>query len=297
MMRPTFRLLGLFLLVLVSAGCSLLVAPVRPTVPPPPATAMPISFSSGQQFTNPVSDIQIASDPDIVALMNAASEQQLQSYVQTLQDFYSRNSFSETEREDRGIGAARRWIFNEFNRVGVGRLAVAFEDFPLNYEGLSANQRNVVATLPGVGSYPGVIVVGAHYDTRVGSAADASSYAPPAAVNASGVALLLELARLLSSRPWNQTIIFVAFASEEQGTVGSRYFVTNSLFGGRQIDLAISNDMVGGRPGIPQSARLFAPDIQYSGSGQAARYARLLQTLYLPAFPLEFQNIIVREGR
>lgn len=297
MKRVTSRLFALLLLVILSAGCSLLVAPVRPTVPPPPPTAAPINFGTGQQFTNPVSNITVTPDPDIVALMNAVSEQQLQAYVQTLQDFYTRNSFSETEREDRGIGAARRWIFNEFNRVGVGRLVVEFEDFPLNYEGLSANQRNVVATLPGAGSYPGVIVIGGHYDTRVGSATDASSYAPAADDNASGVALILELARLLSSRQWNQTIVFVTFSSEEQGAVGSRYFVTNSLFNGRQIDLALNNDMMGGRAGIPQSARLYAPDMQFSGSGQVARYVRLLQSIYVPNFPVELQNALDREGR
>lgn len=287
-----FGLVGIF-----TTGCSLLVAPVRPTVPPPPPTAAPINFSAGQPLVNPSSSVRVNLDPDIVALMNAVSEQQLQAYVQALQDFHTRNSFSETEREDVGIGAARRWIYNEFIRVGQGRLNVAFEDFPLIYEGLSTTQRNIVATLPGVGSYPGVVVIGAHYDSRVESDTDGVSFAPAANDNGSGVATLLELARLLSARQWNQTIIFVAFAAEEQGTVGSRYFVTNSLLAGRQIDLAISNDGVGGRPGIPQTVRLFAPDMQYSNAGQAARYVHLMGSLYLPSFPVELQNALDREGR
>ncbi len=287
----------IWLALVFTTGCSLLVAPVRPTVPPPPPTAAPVNFSAGQPQVNPSSSVRIALDPDIVALMNAISEQQLQAYVQALQDFHTRNSFSETEREDQGIGAARRWIYNEFNRVGQGRLIVEFEDFPLIYEGLSTTQRNVVATLPGVGSYPGVVVIGAHYDSRVESETDGVSFAPSANDNGSGVATLLELARLLSARQWNQTIIFVAFAAEEQGTVGSRYFVTNSLLAGRQIDLAISIDGVGGRVGIPQTVRLFAPDMQYSNAGQAARYVHLTGGLYLPTFPVELQNALDREGR
>ena len=85
--------------------------------------------------------------------------------------------------------------------------------------------------------------------------------------------MLLELARLMSSRTWNQTIVFVAFAAEEQGTAGSRRFVTNSILNGPSIDLAINNDSIGGRARhIPQHMRLFAPQMETSPSGQVARY-------------------------
>ena len=180
-------------------------------------------------------------------------------------------------RERQGVGAARRWIFSEFERVGNGRLEVRFEDFPFTFENsFPTTQRNVVATLPGVSDHPGIIVIGAHYDSRLVSATDGTSIAPAANDNGSGIAMLLELARLMSSRTWNQTIVFVAFAAEEQKTAGSRYFVQNGLINGMQIDHAISADTVGGRVGIPQSLRLFAERIPVSPSGETARYIQYL---------------------
>lgn len=73
------------------------------------------------------------------------------------------------------------------------------------------------------------------------------------------MAALLETARVLSAREWNQTIIFVAFAAEEQNRLGSTHFVTERLLQGWRIDGMMSLDIVGGRPGIPQSVRLFSP--------------------------------------
>jgi Zn-dependent M28 family amino/carboxypeptidase len=85
------------------------------------------------------------------------------------------------------------------------------------------------------------------------------------------VALLIELARLMSSRPWNKTIMFVAFAAEEQGTFGSKFFVQDMLLGGRNFDAAINNDVVAAVPVFPnQSASLpLAPSFQIPGSWPA----------------------------
>ncbi len=151
------------------------------------------------------------------------------AYVQTLEGFGTRNSFSAVDRDDYGIGAARRWIFSEFERVGNGRLDVAFDDFDLSYKGSQAEQRNIVATLPGKDPGNGVIIIMAHYDNRPQGDTDGFSRASGANDNASGVALLLETARIMSSREWNQTIKFVAIAAEEQGTFGSRHLAQNAF--------------------------------------------------------------------
>jgi hypothetical protein len=229
--------------------------------------------------------------------MNAVSEQQLTAYIQTLENFGTRNTFSETQRDDYGIGAARRWIHDEFMRINGGALQVAYDDFPANIDGLVTNQRNVIATLPGTGDHPGAIVLMAHYDSRPIDPNDGSSPAPGADDNASGVALLIELARLLSSRPWNQTIIFAAFSAEEQGTYGSRHYVQNKMLEGRIFDAAIDNDIVGGRPGIPQSIRVFSPGPDTNSSRQLARYLDLLGGLYLPTFRVDIIDSLDREGR
>lgn len=294
----TVRLLLLTAALAALTACSVLNPPIRPTIAPLPTLPPPesavgetvnVGFIGGQ--------VEPGRDPDIVALMNNVSQQQLIAYVQTLQDFGTRNSFSSTQRADFGIGAARNWIFSEFERVGGGRLRVEFEDFPLSYGGFSAPQRNVVATLPGNGRYPGAIVIGGHYDSRLVSPTDGFSISPSANDNASSIAMLLELARLLSSRTWNQTIIFVAFAAEEQETAGSRYFVTNSILSGRQIDLAINNDGIGGRSGIPMTVRMFGPNLETSPSGRLARYIAYLNQLYMPEFPVQVFNALDRDGR
>jgi Zn-dependent M28 family amino/carboxypeptidase len=287
------------LILLALTGCSLLSpqqGPVIPT-PPPVVSSGAVNFSDLQLITNPVSMIAPAVDPEIEALINAVSEQQLIAYVQTLEAFGTRNTFSETQRDDYGIGAARRWIHDEFLRVNGGALQVEYEDFIANIDGRQTNQRNVIATLPGISNHPGATVLIAHYDSRHIDPNDGGSRAPGADDNASGVALLLELARLMSSRSWNQTIIFAAFAAEEQGTYGSRYFVQDKMLEGRVFDAAIVNDIVGGRPGIPQSIRLFSPGPDTNNSRQLARYVDLIGGMYVPEFRVDIIEALDREGR
>jgi hypothetical protein len=109
--------------------------------------------------------------------------------------------------------------------------------------------------------------------------------------------MLLELARLMSSRPWNQTIIFAAFAAEEQGTFGSRHYVQNAILDGRIFDVAIDSDIVGGRPGIPQSIRVFSPGPDTTNSRQLARYLDMVGGLYVPTFRVDLIDSLDREGR
>ena len=293
--RQLLALLSFALLFL--SACSLLSPPEGPVIPTPPPTLPVVDFSELRLVTDPISSVTPAVDPDITALMNAVSQQQLLGYVQTLEGFGTRNTFSDTLSEERGVGAARRWIYNEFLRVNGGALQVEYDDFQTNINGLTTNQRNVVATLPGISDHAGAIVLMAHYDSRGVDPNDGSGPAPGADDNASGVAILLELARLMSSRPWNQTIIFAAFAAEEQGTYGSRHYVQNAILEGRTFDVAIDNDIVGGRPGIPQSIRVFSPGPDTTVSRQLARYVDLVGGLYLPTFRIDLIDSLDREGR
>lgn len=302
--RPYGRRLALALLfgavLLLTAGCSLLQEPERPVIPtrgPAPQPFEEVRAAAEENLAKPTSSISPAVEPECATLVNAVSQQQLMAYVQTLENFGTRNTFSETERDDFGIGAARRWIFSEFERVGNGRLQVEFQDYPLNFQGLFTEQRNIVATLPGQSDYPGVTVLIANYDTRAIDWLDGRSRSPGADDNGSGVANLLEIARLLSSRTWNQTIVFVASTAEEQGTFGSRHFVQQSILNGLIIDAAINNDMIGGRVGIPQSVRLFADGPTSSGNLQLARYIEYINRLYQPTFPINTINALDRDER
>ena len=137
----------------------------------------------------------------------------------------------------------------------------------------------------------------ANYDTAREDVTDGESPNPGADDNGSGVAALLEVARLMSSRTWNQTVIFLASTAEEQGTFGSGHFVQQALLNGWQIDAVLNNDMVGGRAGIPQSARLFAMGPDTSIHQQLARYIDYVTGLYLPTFPITLESSLDREGR
>jgi hypothetical protein len=296
------RRVWLFFLVVmvIGTGCSLLEGPQRPVIPTPipPAAAEAVACAAGELVVDPRSDITPGIDPDIRALVNSASQQNLLAYVQTLESFGTRNTYSATDSESFGVGAARIWIFNEFVRVGGGRLQVEFDDFPvLNSGGVLYNQQNVVARLPGTGEHPGVVVLMAHYDSRTVDLTNGSSLAPGANDNASGIAVLLEVARLLSARSWSQDVVFAAFAAEEQEMLGSLHFVGDRMLDGWVIDAAINNDVVGGNPGIPQSIRVFTAGSDFEPPRQLAHYIELVSGYYLPAFAVNLENTVDRPGR
>lgn len=267
-------------------------------VPTPPGGTPFASIAQvGPLITNPDGTVIEAVNPDLRGLLDLVSQQNMVGYVQTLQGFNTRNTFSVTDQEGVGIGAARRWIFNEFIRVGNGRLLVEVDEFPVNRDGVVYPQQNIVATLQGTSNHPGVIVFSAHYDSRSVDPFNGSSFAPGANDNATGVAALLEAARVLSAREWNQTIIFVAFAGEEQNRLGSTHFVTDKMLAGWQFDAVMNSDIIGGRPGIPQSLRVFSPGPEGSPTRQFARYMQYVAGMYMPQFPLILIDAQDREGR
>lgn len=295
----------LVLFLLFSAGGYLLEPPPLPATPTPVPTAQSFTTSllgaeqvnAAASITDPVSDLVPGADPEIAAMVAEVSAQSLQSYIINMERYGTRNTFSTTTRDDFGIGAARRWIFSEFERVGNGRLQVEFQEYDFNYLGIQTQQSNVVATLPGTGDHPGVLIMVANYDTALDDITDGESLNPGADDNASGVAALLEVARIMSSRTWNQTIIFLASTAEEQGTYGSGYFVQRAVLEGLQIDAVLNNDMIGGRAGIPQSVRLFSMGPDTSTHRQLARYVDYIGGLYLPTFPVTLEDGLDREGR
>ena len=294
------RAIWFIIVTVLLAGCSLVEAPQLPTMPTPVATAVSWNGAAlpvGEVVLDPVSDVVPAVDPQIVDLLEAVSQQQLIGYVQTMQSFGNRNVFSVTDDPAFGIGATRQWLVDEFNRVGNGRLQVTTQEFPLYYNGFATTPYNVLATLPGRTGSTDAIVIVAHYDNRAPDPLDGETYAPGANDNGSGIALLLESARVLTAYEWNQTIIFLAAAAEEQGTFGSRFFVQTAFLEGMNIIAAINYDAVGGRSGIPQSARLFSPNLRESPSGELARYYEYIAGLYVPAFPVKVIDALDREGR
>ncbi len=228
-------------------------------------------------------------DPLIHQIVSDISEESIRTSVATLAAFGTRHTTSETEREDRGIGAARRWIKAEFDRYSAesgGRLQVEMQSYLQPADGRRIHRDveivNVVATLPGldpVGSGR-VYVVSGHYDSIPSDPADFTSEAPGANDDASGVAAVLELARVMSKHSFEATLVFAAVAGEEQGLYGSAHMAKKYKADGVNVAGMFTNDIIGntlGGNGIRDTThvRVFSEGVPVVESTQEERDLRL----------------------
>ena len=148
----------------------------------------------------------------------------LKASVTALVGFGTRHTLSSTTDPKRGIGAARNWAAKQFEAIGrdCGG-CIKVERISRSFTGPRAPGGVVVEDVLGIqrGRDPDrVVIIGGHIDSRVTDVMDATSDAPGANDDASGVALVLETARLLSKRRFDATIVYVAFSAEEQGLWG-----------------------------------------------------------------------------
>lgn len=190
--------------------------------------------------------------PQIVRDIDAKN---IEGTIRTLVSFGTRSTLSSQDDPKRGIGAARDWLYSEFQKVAArsdGRMTVelqSFEQQPGRYARIAVPTRitNVVATLHGADpdSAKRVYVVSGHYDSMCTSPTDARSDAPGADDDASGVAAVLEAARVMARHRFNATIVFMAVAGEEQGLIGSTYYAEQAKKNGMDIDAMFTNDIVG----------------------------------------------------
>lgn len=181
--------------------------------------------------------------------------------VEKLGSFGTRHTLSDTTSATRGIGAARNWLHDELASYSPG-LRASLEEFDVPKSVRlpdGAHLANVVAVLPGTSEVArdrAYYIVG-HYDSRNGDAMDASGAAPGANDDASGVAAVLECARVLSQHPCESTIVFLCTAGEEQGLVGATYHA-KQLAAEKKYRLVqvLNNDIVGDpSPAIAQQLR------------------------------------------
>ena len=197
----------------------------------------------------------LKTNPAITSMVAEVSAANLRRSVETLVSFGTRHTLSDTGSTVRGIGAARRWIFAEFQRHAGGsrgRMSVEFHETtaPLSARVPSPTKVvNVVATLNSGIKNGRMIVIGAHYDSRAGDPLDAHSDAPGANDDGSGTAVVLELARITASREFDATIVFIAFAGEEQGLLGARAWAEMARERGWNIEAMLNNDIVGNSVG------------------------------------------------
>jgi len=196
---------------------------------------------------------QTKPNPQIAEVVKEISPRKIEASIRKLVDFGTRHTLSATTSETRGIGAARRWLQEELDHYAQesgGRLRVALDQFtqPAGERNPQPVQVvNVVATLPGeqAESRDRIYVVSGHYDSRVSDVMNSTADAPGADDDASGVAAVLEMARVMSKKKWDATLVFMAVAGEEQGLFGSTHWAKKARQENANIAGMITNDIIG----------------------------------------------------
>jgi hypothetical protein len=212
-------------------------------------------------------------DKDLLALLRAVDPARIQATVLRLTQFGTRHTASSQTDPARGIGAATAWVFDQMTAIAAisqGRMTVQQQSFvqPVSSRiPVPTTITNVIATLKGTASPERFYVVTGHLDSRVTDVLDFESDAPGADDDASGVAVVLELARLFATRKFAGTLVFATVAGEEQGLYGSTFMATQMASAGADVQGMFSNDIVGasqawdGTRPDPHTLRLFVEGI------------------------------------
>ena len=252
-------------------------------------------------------------DQKLYDIIDAVSAERIKNDVRTLADFGTRHSLSDTLSDTRGIGAARRWIKSEFDKIsGVCNdcLEVFYQK---NFVPKGDGDRivkdvmivNVVAIQRGT-KYPNrFIIMSGDIDSRVSDPTDYTSDSPGANDNASGMAGTIEAARVLSQFQFESSIIYTGLSGEEQGLYGGKGLAAYAKEQGWEIIGILNNDMIGNIKGVDgvidnRTFRIFSEPVPpteterernrrrfYGGevdgiSRQLARYVHKTTKTYMP---------------
>ena len=246
------------------------------------STAMACAAQSGKP------EPKVAADPQIAAALREISAQRIQGNIEKLVSFGTRLTLSAQDPASlaagHGIGAAREWIKSEFERYSKdcgGCLEVKTDSFteqPTERIPKATEITNVYAVLKGseAANAKRVVLVTGHYDSRNSDTLDASRDAPGANDDASGTAVSLECARVLSKMKFPATIVFLTVAGEEQGLNGSRHFAQMikekmAKDQGWDLEAVLNNDIVGGDKSAEQDhsvVRIFSEGVPVAASEQ-----------------------------
>lgn len=258
-------------------------------------------------------------NPRIQKITAEVSEDRITSILKKLEGFGTRHTLSNPDDLKRGIGAARQWIAAEFRGYSP-RLEVSFDSYKVKKQRRvykDVEVVNVVAVLPGKLHPERQIVISGHYDslnlgninwqdTQAAAARgeerkpeDFEADAPGVTDDASGTAAVMELARVMSQYEFENTLVFVAFAGEEQGLLGSTLMAQKARKEARQIEAVLNNDIIGSiLTGDARSSngvvRVFADDAMDSPSRQLGRYIKEVGERYVPSMRVD---LIFREDR
>lgn len=182
-------------------------------------------------------------------IQNEVNADSLKAYIVQLASFKNRNSGADTLSLTEGMGAARNWAFSkfqEFSTANENRLLPSFLTFDQNICGVTKH-KNVLAVLPGLDTANHqIIIIEGHMDSRCAGLCDTACIAEGVEDNASGTALVLELARVMSQYSYNNTIVFMLTTAEEQGLYGAHAFADYCSNNDLPVRAVLNNDVIGG---------------------------------------------------
>ncbi len=270
-------------------------------------------------------------NPEITKMMKQVSAKNIEATIRKLVTFGTRNTLSEQDNPTRGIGAARDWLYSEFQKISTdcsGCLDVQKQTFlqpanppPRGRVPVATNLTNVYAVLKGTTDPDRVYIVSGHYDSMCNQdTTDTRCDAPGANDDASGTANSLELARVMSKRKFDATIIFMTVPGEEQGLLGATYFAKQAIETKMNIEAMFTNDIIGGVTSYKtapdrQTVRVFAEGVPSnetpaeaasrrsvggendSASRQLGRYIKEMADIYSPKFAVTLVYRRDRYGR
>lgn len=192
-------------------------------------------------------------DPVIAQMVSEVNADSLHAYINQLVGFGTRHTLSVQHDSKKGIGAAREWVlgkFREFARTTGGRMEVFLDTTTLPADGKRVNKPvllgNCMAVLKGTDpSDKRIFLITGHLDNRVSDIMNTSSETPGANDDGSGVAAVIESARVLSKKSFPATIIFVAVSGEEQGLLGAEFLAKKARKESWTLEAVLNNDIVG----------------------------------------------------
>ena len=232
-------------------------------------------------------NVSAQADMKIYDIIESVSAERIKQDVKTLADFGTRHTLSDTVSNTRGIGAARRWIKSEFDRISAQCNNCLEVFYQSNFVPKGDNERivkdvnvvNVVAIQRGT-KYPNrFIIMSGDIDSRVSDPTDFTSDSPGANDNASGMAGTIEAARVLSKYKFEGSIIYVGLSGEEQGLYGGKGLAEYAHKNGCDIIGILNNDMIGNIQGVDgvidnRTFRIFSEPVPPNETEQERRARR-----------------------
>ncbi|MBT8146407.1 MAG: M28 family metallopeptidase [Gammaproteobacteria bacterium] len=228
---------------------------------------------------------QSASDQSLHEIVADVSAQRIQQDIESLVSFGTRHTLSETQSDTRGIGAARRWIKAEFDEISAacgGCLEVFYVGnfiYGTNRIPDPVQVVDVVALQRGTLDPDRIVLMSGDIDSRVSDSMNFTDQSPGANDNASGMAGVLEAARVLSKYQFNSTIAYVGLSGEEQGLHGGAILAEFARTNDWNLDAVLNNDMIGNITGVNgvtnnTTARVFSEGTRYVETEAEARQRR-----------------------